>query len=52
VFEIHPLWEPSLDRGPISTLMFLSTKKLTRFERTAFSAAKVRNVSGVGSQIQ
>ena len=29
--------------------MFLSTKKLTRFQRTTFQAARVRNVSSVGS---
>ncbi|SPE42260.1 hypothetical protein SBA3_510008 [Candidatus Sulfopaludibacter sp. SbA3] len=29
--------------------MFLSTKKLSRFERTPFQAAKVRNVSRVGA---
>ena len=51
VFETCPLWAPSLDGRLISTLMFLPTKDLTWFEQPGIWAAKVRNVSSVGSQL-
>ena len=49
--ELHPSWLPSLDGLAAPKKMILRTSDLCRFERTPFHAAKVRNVSRVGSQI-
>jgi len=46
---MHPLWAPSLDDVADSVQMVLGAKASSRFERTAFYASKVRNVSSVGS---
>jgi hypothetical protein len=49
-FETCPDWVPSLDAIATFDCMPACTKELTRFER--IYAAKVRNVSSVGSQFK
>ena len=49
VFEIRPLWAPSLDGRLISTLMFVSTRNLTGSSSGAFMPQKFRNASRPGS---
>jgi len=49
-FEMRAVWAPSLDENAGFCRRLLTRKKLNRFERAAFQAAKVRNVSMPGSQ--
>jgi hypothetical protein len=51
-FEKDLAWVPSLDGLVSFACMTLIQEQLERFERTAFQAAKVRNVSNVGRQIK
>jgi hypothetical protein len=48
-FETCPDWVPSLDAIATIDCMPACTKELTRFERTGIYAARVRNVSRLGS---
>jgi hypothetical protein len=50
-FETCPDWVPSLDGSASSARMPLVRKRLDWFERAVLQAAKVRNVSNVGSQL-
>ena len=50
-FETCPDWAPSLDGRATFARMPLIRKQLQRFERAAFHAANVRNVSRLGSQL-
>jgi len=49
-FEMNPGRAPSLDGGAGSARILLVQKQSERFERTAFQAAKVRNVSRLGTR--
>jgi hypothetical protein len=46
---MHPAWGPILDDNAGSIRILFRRKELIRFERVVFQAAKVRNVSRVGS---
>jgi len=48
-FEMNPAWAPTLDAAGVFVCIVVLRKDLTRFEYTANHAAKVRNVSKVGS---
>lgn len=49
-FETHLCWTPSLDGCAGFVRMSVANRQLEGFERIAFQAAVVRNVSSVGSQ--
>jgi hypothetical protein len=48
-FEKSPPWVPSLDRCASLVRRLLTRQHFGWFERTVFQAAKVRNVSRLGS---
>ena len=50
-FETLPMWGPILDDYPRSTSICLKVFRVARFDHRASWAAKVRNVSTLGSQI-
>jgi hypothetical protein len=50
-FETHLCWAPSLDAWAGFVRMPFGNNQLERFERAGFHAAKVRNVSRLGSQM-
>jgi hypothetical protein len=51
LFEFRPAWVPILDRSSVFAVMFYAISCFCRFERSPSLAAKVRNVSRLGSQI-
>jgi hypothetical protein len=52
VFENRPAWVPNLDERAGASVKRQLSNGLSQFERTTFYAAKVRNVSSVGSQFR
>jgi len=50
-FEMCPDWVPAMDAGQWSSRIALKTMGLQEFDHIANWAARVRNVSRLGSQI-
>ena len=51
-FEYRPLCPPSMDASPKGYGKWHNPNEIRRFERSVFYAAKVRNVSRLGSQFK